>query len=166
MVCLRLGPCRPDRREGREGRGVAPPYHRKERDLHLQGRRDPPSQPSPTIGRRKTPVSRRAMGVGERPRLDRGGADASQGLPAFPRQRPASGASIEAHSVRTATLAAIPLNAACRASGFPSGAFLSAATPAASGPPLRMTRPVSKRDQDGVDQRMECATCGRRLTAP
>ncbi len=42
--------------------GVARPYHRKERDLHLQGRRDPQSQPSPTVGRRKTPVARRARG--------------------------------------------------------------------------------------------------------
>ncbi len=41
------------------GRGVALPYHRKERDLNLQGQRDPPSLPSPT------------RGEGERLRFDR-----------------------------------------------------------------------------------------------
>ncbi len=56
---------------GGSGRGSRCPVIARSETLNSRGQRDPPSQPSPTIGRRKTPVSRRAMGEGERPRFDR-----------------------------------------------------------------------------------------------
>ncbi len=49
------------------GRGVAPPDNRKERDLNLQGRRDPPSQPSPTGACTRARPSAARVGEGERP---------------------------------------------------------------------------------------------------